>query len=97
MLAEYQETTEELRIEYPNRPFVPWADVLAESAELVFPSIRVPGATPDPFDEMVLECALSGEVDLIVSGDKKHLLLLRKFRDIPIISPTELMRRIQSA
>jgi len=37
LLAEYQETMEELRLAYPDRKFVHWANALAESAELVFP------------------------------------------------------------
>jgi putative PIN family toxin of toxin-antitoxin system len=94
LLAEYHETTEELRLGYPERADVPWADALAESAELVFPSVRATGATPDPADEMVLECAVAGEVDFIVSGDKKHLLSLRQFRDIPIVSPADFLRRL---
>lgn len=32
LLAEYQETVEELRLEYPSRACVPWADALGESA-----------------------------------------------------------------
>ena len=94
LLAEYHETTEELRAEYPDRPFVPWADTLAESATLVFPTERASGATPDPEDEMVWECALATAADLIVSGDKRHLLLLREFRGTPIVSPAEFLRRL---
>ena len=97
LLAEYQETIEELRLEYPNRLFVPWADALAESAGLIFPTDRATGETPDPADEMVLECALAGEADFIVSGDKKHLLPLRQFRDIPIVNPAEFLRRLKSS
>jgi uncharacterized protein len=96
LLAEYQETIEELRREYPERPFVPWADALAESAELVFPAERATGATPDPDDEMVLECALAGEAECIVSGDKRHLLPLGQFRGIYIVSPAEFLRRIKN-
>ena len=94
LLAEYHETIEELRLEYPGQPFVAWADALTESATLVFPVDRAPGATPDPGDEMVLECALAAEADYIVSGDKKHLLPLRQFRDIPIVSPSDFLRRL---
>ena len=96
LLAEYHETIEELRREYPGRPFAAWADALAESATLVFPADRAAGATPDPDDEMILECALAGEVDFIVTGDTKHLLPLRQFRGIPIISPAEFLRRLKS-
>ena len=94
LLAEYHETVEELRLDYPGRECVEWARALAESAELVFPVERASGATPDPGDEMILECALAAEADFIVSGDKKHLLLLREFQGIPIVSPADFLRRI---
>jgi putative PIN family toxin of toxin-antitoxin system len=94
LLAEYQETMEELRLDYPGRKCVAWAEALTESAELVFPVERAAGATPDPGDEMILECALAAEADFIVSGDKKHLLALRQFQGIPIVSPAEFLRRV---
>jgi len=94
LLAEYHETIEELRLEYPRQRFAAWADALAEAAVLVFPVERATGATPDPADEMILECALAAEVDCIVTGDKKHLLRLRQFRGIAIISAAEFLRRL---
>jgi putative PIN family toxin of toxin-antitoxin system len=94
LLAEYHETVEELRLDYPGRKYVAWAQALAESAELVFPVERAAGATPDPGDEMILECALAAEADFIVSGDKKHLLTLREFQGIPIINPVGFPRRL---
>ena len=96
LLAEYHETVEELRLEYPANPFVEWAQTLTESATLVFPVDRATGATPDPGDEMVLECALAAEADYIVSGDKKHLLSLREFRGIQIVSPADFLRLLSS-
>lgn len=45
---------------------------------------------------MILECALAAEADYIVSGDKKHVLLLRAFEGIPIVSPAEFLRRLKS-
>jgi putative PIN family toxin of toxin-antitoxin system len=95
LLAEYHETIEELCLDYPGRKYVEWVGALTESAELVFPVERATGATPDPDDEMILECALAAEADFIVSGDKKHLLALRQFQGIPIISPAEFLRRLQ--
>jgi predicted nucleic acid-binding protein len=41
-----------------------------------------------------LECALAGEADFIVSGDKQHLLALRQFQGIPIVSPADFLRRL---
>lgn len=96
LLAEYHETIEELRLEHPRRKCVEWAEALAESAELVFPVERAVGATPDPGDEMILECALAAEADFVVSGDKKHLLALRQFQGIPIVSPAEILRYLKN-
>lgn len=95
LLAEYHETMDELRLDYPDRKPVDWASVLGESAELVFPSERASGATPDPDDEMVLECAVAAEADCIVSGDKKHLLPLGEYREIKIVSPVDFLRLLR--
>ncbi len=94
LLAEYNETIEELLLEYPHRPCVRWSDALTVGATLVFPVERATGATIDPDDEMILECALAAEADFIVSGDKKHLLPLGAFEGILIIGPSEFLRRL---
>jgi putative PIN family toxin of toxin-antitoxin system len=95
LLAEHHETIGELCLRYADREPVGWADALAESAVLVFPTDRATGATPDPDDEMVLECALAAEADFIVSGDKKHLLPLGKYRETQIVSPAEFVLLLQ--
>jgi putative PIN family toxin of toxin-antitoxin system len=92
LLAEYHETIQELQKDYPNRKGIAWAEALTDAASLVFPTERARGTTPDPNDDMILECALAGEADAIVSGDKKHLLSLRTFRGIPILSPSDFLR-----
>ena len=94
LLAEYHETIEELRLERPSHKYVDWAAALSEAATLVFPTERTEGATPDPGDEMILECGVAAEAQLIVTGDKKHLLPLRRFREIDIITPAEFLRRM---
>ena len=94
LLAGYYETIEELRLDYPRRKPIEWVDALTESAELVFTTERATGATPDPGDEMVLECALAAEADYIVTGDKKHLLPLQEFHGIRIVSPSDFLRRL---
>ena len=49
----------------------------------------------DPADDRVLECALGARADLIVSGDD-DLLSLETFREIPIVTAAEALRRIAS-
>jgi predicted nucleic acid-binding protein len=45
-------------------------------------------ACRDPKDNMILELAVNGGADLIVTGDQ-DLLSLRRFQEIPILSPAE--------
>lgn len=42
-------------------------------------------------DNKILEAALEGQVDYIITGDKKHLLPLKKFKNIPIIAPDQFL------
>lgn len=48
----------------------------------------VEGAGPDADDDKFLSCALSANVDCLVSGDK-HLLDLRTYRSIRILTARE--------
>ena len=43
-------------------------------------------ASPDPDDNPILATAIAGRADLIVSGDKKHVLALGRISDIPIVT-----------
>ena len=45
----------------------------------------------DEADNRILECALEGRVDLVVTGDR-HLLKLRRFEGIPIVRLADFLR-----
>ncbi|MEW5901358.1 MAG: putative toxin-antitoxin system toxin component, PIN family [Acidobacteriota bacterium] len=57
--------------------------VIGRHAELVKPKQKI-ALLEDDADNRVLECALEGSADFIISGDR-HLLNLREFRGIPIL------------
>jgi len=63
---------------------------LSEIAKLVIPTKRVRILKDEP-DNRILECALSGEADIIVTGDKE-MLKLRECEGIRIISLKEYLR-----
>jgi predicted nucleic acid-binding protein len=42
-------------------------------------------------DNRVLECAVEGKADYIVTGDKKHLLPHGTFQGIQIVSPRDFL------
>jgi uncharacterized protein len=90
-LSEYFETIEELAARYPTMQRVEWAESLTAAAELVFTLDRARGEVKDPDDEIFLECALAGRADCIVSGDKAHLLPLREWRGIKILSAAQFL------
>ena len=47
----------------------------------------------DPADDKFLACALDGRADLLVSGDD-HLLRLKAFHHIPIVSARQFLDRL---
>ena len=76
LLAEYGDTIEELAARYPGKPRVAWVESLTASAELVFPTERARGATPDPGDEMLLERGLT-QIEPDLSPQLNSLPLIR--------------------
>lgn len=57
-----------------------------KEATIVEPKIRFNSVSEDPDDNIILECAVEGNVDYIVSQDN-HLLKIKNFRGIPIVTP----------
>ena len=51
------------------------------------------GIPADPKDEMFLACAVEGQADLIVSGDR-HLLSLGAYRGVPIVTAQRLLEEL---
>ncbi len=51
----------------------------------------------DPDDDKVLECAVIGNATHVVSGDKRHLLPLKTYQGIRIVSPAEFLQIVASA
>lgn len=43
-------------------------------------------------DNRILECAVEGKVQYLISGDRKHLLPLNEYQRIKILSPAEFLR-----
>ena len=72
-----------------------FVETLRKHAILVSGKSRAQGAIPnDPSDEMFLAAALNAKADFIVSGDK-HLLDLKTFQSIPIVTPRDFLDRLE--
>jgi len=67
--------------------------VVAQVAEVVPPCTKLNVITADPDDNRILECAVDGKADLIVSNDH-HLLDLKTYENIPIIAGPDFRRTL---
>ncbi len=63
--------------------------LLAESGELVYPTERIDVVKADPADNRVLECAFTAKTNYIITGDERHLLSLKSWKGIRLISPSD--------
>jgi putative PIN family toxin of toxin-antitoxin system len=80
---------------------VGWEPVIAEQAvvqiarvgTVVRPKEKIVEIVDDPDDDRILEAALAGGADLIVSGDR-HLLGLRTWRGIEIEKAARFLRSL---
>lgn len=92
-LLEELSTTLQRKIRYTQRDASRVVQEIQRIAVVVLPVTHVDVITTDPTDNRVLECAVDGDADAIVEGDKKHLLSLRHFRGIPLITAAEFLKR----
>jgi putative PIN family toxin of toxin-antitoxin system len=67
----------------------------AALARLVEPAEIAPIIIADPDDDAVLACAVAARAEIIVSGDS-HLLDLKEYEGIPIVTAAHLLTRITS-
>ncbi len=65
-------------------------------AELVAPTESVHAVEADPADNKFLEAALAGQAIYVVSGDS-HLLQIKEFRGISVITAREFIERFESS
>jgi uncharacterized protein len=69
---------------------------LRRLAVIVAPT-EVPRVVPtDPDDDHVIAAAVTGQADLIASGDKRDLLPMVSFQGIPIITAREAVERLEA-
>ena len=91
LIEEFKEVALRPRFGFTKEEIDDFIDALLEVSELVVPVQRITGICRDPDDERLLEAAVEGKADYIVSGDK-DLLVLKSFRGVKIVTAAELLR-----
>ncbi len=69
-------------------------DYVTEFGVLILPLERV-NACRDPKDNHILDIALTGRADAVVSGDA-DLLVLHPFQKIPVLTPADFLASLSS-
>ena len=91
LLAELTEVLARPRLRLDAHAVVEILELLTVRSQMVSPVVSLESCR-DPKDNMLLECALAGSADVIVTGDT-DLLILHPFRGIDILTPTQFLRR----
>jgi len=81
------------KFSWPEHRIEQFVRATSRLAELHRPKQTI-SLVSDEADNRVLECAIAGEADLIISGDK-HLLKLGSYKNIPIQKPKYLTYLIE--
>ena len=79
------------KFDWKNDDIVDVIEGVATIATIVRPMQAIHLIKQDPADNRILECAQEARADFIISGDKKHLLSLKKFKKTQIISAKEFL------
>ena len=79
----------ENKFKWPRHNIDKFKTRLSDISENIKPGIKLDIIKERESDNRILECAVSGDANLIVSGDK-HLLKLKSYKNIPIVRPNEL-------
>ena len=61
-------------------------------AVIIKPERRISIIKQDEDDNRILECAIEGKAQYIISGDEHHLLPLNAYQGIKILSPAEFLK-----
>lgn len=70
---------------------------MRQYSTLVEPEITISVIAHKDSDNRILECAVAANADMIVSGDKRHLLSIGSYEGIPILTPRDAYERILAA
>ncbi|MCZ7382742.1 MAG: putative toxin-antitoxin system toxin component, PIN family [Candidatus Methanoperedens sp.] len=69
-------------------------EIILSNAELVEPNVTLNVIKEDPADDRILECAIEGKAEYLVSGNK-HLLNLKEFQGIKILTARQMVEILE--
>ena len=94
ILDEFVKTLRNFKIQMPEDIIEEWRKLIIENSIIVESFEKIDFIKEDPDDNKFLEAAVSGNVKYIVSQDK-HLLKIKNYQGIKIISPEEFLNSME--
>jgi uncharacterized protein len=95
ILKEVEKTLRGEKFAWPEPEIQKALRQLSRISERVQPTQTLDIIMAKPSDNRILECAEAGNADYIVTGDKRHILPLRSFRGMPILTVADFLRQVQ--
>ena len=92
---DYLDVLNRPKFKIPEAEIIAVSDYLLQLGEFVTPAEEIHIIVGDPTDNKFLEAAMAGKVHFIVSGDS-HLLELKTFRGIPIVTAREFISWLET-
>ncbi len=63
--------------------------VITTHSTMVYPTERLSVVEKDETDNRILECAIEARAQWLITGDRRHLLPLKGYKDVKIVSPRD--------
>jgi len=93
ILEEYRRVGEELAVRFTGVSLAPLLALLVMTAEIIEPPGLTEQVSRDPDDDKFIACALAGDCQCIISGDK-DLLELSCYQGIKVVAPREFLESV---
>jgi putative PIN family toxin of toxin-antitoxin system len=87
-ISEIIKVLKDFKIKLSDNEIREWLDLIVRNSTIVELKEKIAIVKDDPKDNIFIETAIAGNADYILSQDN-HLLKLKEFRGIKIISPDE--------
>ena len=94
IISELIKILKDFKIQLPEGIIKEWIDLIIRNSIIVKPEEKFEIVKDDPKDNIFIEAAFAEKSDFIISQDK-HLLKLKEFRGIKIITPDAFLKIIE--
>jgi uncharacterized protein len=94
ILQEFKEVISRPKFNFSEEQITKVMKQIITISTLVIPTRTLHIVKVDPSNNRILECAETGKVNHIISGDK-HLLQLKQYKNIPIIKTLDMLNHLK--